>query len=83
MHGFHQMAECHVQTFIFILVSSDGTVKYSAVTMFFHKKPAVTTVYKSITTSVNSTINLTPEHLIYARQNDGDPFKAMLVLMNF
>ena len=50
-------------------VSSDGTLTYSQVRTFLKSQPAVVTMYKSFTTSSNNTIQLSGNHLIYARQN--------------
>ena len=44
---------------------------------FMDKQEAVTTSYKSITVSVNNSIHLTGDHLIYARKSSADKFDAM------
>ena len=47
---------------------SSGEVTFSEVKAFLKKQPHVTTTYKSITTSTNQTITLSPNHMIYARK---------------
>ena len=46
----------------------NGEITFSEVKAFLKKKPHVTGTYKSITTSTNQTITLSPNHLIYARK---------------
>ena len=57
-------------------VSSNGKVMYSKVGAFLKKWPNIMTQYKSITT-VNGTISLTGNHLVYARRNILDQFNPM------
>ena len=41
------------------------------------REPTAATVYKSMKTSLNYTISLTGEHLMYARQSGADKFNTM------
>ena len=60
----------------FDIVSSAGIVTYSEVTSFLKKQPNIMTEYKSITT-LNGTITLTGNHLVYARKVFADQFNPM------
>ena len=42
---------------------------YSEVTTFMKNQATVRSMYKQITTSLNQTINLSADHLIYAKRN--------------
>ena len=50
---------------------------YSDVEIFWKNQLDVITNYKSITTSLNKTLILTGNHLIYARRYDKDKFYPM------
>ena len=50
---------------------------YGEVTVFLKKRPTVTTMYKSITTTSKNTIRLTENHLIYTRKSCTDKFIPM------
>ena len=71
--------EIKIVDFIYIwyLVSSEGRVAYNEVRAFLHKQPTVTKEYKSITTSLNTTISLSGNHLIFARKVFTDKFQPM------
>ena len=60
-------------------VSSDGIVTYNKVTVFLDQEPTVTSIYQSIQTNLNYTIDLTGNHLIYRRKDTTDKFHAMKV----
>ena len=62
---------------IFHSVSSGGKLRYSEVKAFLQKKDSVSVVYKLIKTSVNSSIHLSENHLIYARKDRNDKFIPM------
>ena len=62
---------------MFNLVPTDGSVMYSVVRTFIRKQHTGTTTYKTIRTSLNYTISLTGNHLIYVRAPGSDKFKAM------
>ena len=62
---------------IILPVSSDGKLRYSEVKAFLQKKDSVSAVYKLIKTSVNSSIHLSENHLIYARKDRNDKFIPM------
>ena len=59
-----------------IAVSSTGTVKYSAITVFLKNQPKRVTEYKSIAT-LNETLTLSGNHLIYARKSVDDQYNPM------
>ena len=54
-----------------------GRVTFSEVRGFMKRRDAVTTMYKSISTSLDKTISLSGEHLIYAMKSVYDKFKRM------
>ena len=56
------------------LATSDGSLTYSEVISFVEKQHALTTMFKSITTSFNNTVTLTGNHLIYARRSSVEKF---------
>ena len=58
-------------------VSSGGTLRFSTITAFMRKIHTGSTAYRLIRTSVNKTISLTGNHLIYVRAPGGEKFKAM------
>ena len=60
----------------FASVSSSGTVKYSAVKAFLKKQPKMVAEYKSIAT-VNETLTLSGNHLVYARKVVDDQCNPM------
>ena len=60
-----------------ILVSSAGRLMYSKLRTFLKKQNATVLKYKSIATSVNNTITLTGNHLIYGRKSFTDEFNPM------
>ena len=62
---------------IFNLVSPKGTLMYSEVTTFMKKQSTVVTMYKSIRTSMNKTISLSADHLIYVRSFGSNKFTPM------
>ena len=53
-----------------VVVSSEGILTFSAVRTFLKKRDTITTTYKSISTSMNTTISLTANHLIYTRKTN-------------
>ena len=61
---------------LYSVVSSTGTVTYSEVTAFLKKQPNKMTQCKSIVT-VNGTLTLTGNHLVYARKSFADQFNPM------
>ena len=61
------------------IVSSSGWFGYSEVKMFLKKQAGVITEYKSITTSANTTISLSKNHLIYAKKYYDEKFETMYV----
>ena len=62
---------------IFHSVSSGGKLRYSEVKAFLQKKDSMSAVYKLIKTSVNSSIHLSENHLIYARKGRNNKFIPM------
>ena len=54
-----------------------GKISYSEVRTFLMKDSSVTNMFKSITTSMNRTINLTGNHLIYAKNGNANQFYPM------
>ena len=66
-----------INIFIGYLTFPATGVSYSEVRTFMKRQPTVTTMYKSITTSCNNTINLSRDHLIYARKSRTDEFTPM------
>ena len=52
---------------------------HSEVWAFMKKQQTITNNYKSIQTSLNSTISLSGNHLIYVRQSDMNRFQPMYV----
>ena len=61
------------------LVSENGEITFSEVKAFIEKQPHVTAIYKSISTSSNQTITLSPNHLIYARKVETEKYLPMSV----
>ena len=59
------------------LVSKDGSLIYSEVASFLEKQQDITTMYKSIATSGNTTIHLTGNHPVYTRKSGTDKFIPM------
>ena len=57
----------------FDIVLPTGTITYSEVRAFLKKQSGIITQYRSIVT-VNETLTLTGNHLIYARENSADQF---------
>lgn len=57
----------------------DENTLYSEVGTFMKKDYAITSDFKSITTSGNKTISLTGDHPIFSRNGDADQFNAMCV----
>ena len=62
---------------IYHSVSSEGRLQYSEVRTFLQKQDSVIGVYRSITTSGNSTISLSGNHLIHAKKISNDKFTPM------
>ena len=62
---------------IFYPVTSDGNIIFSEVRAFVKKQSTVINMYKSITTSLNKTIRLSGNHLIYARKNSSEKLHPM------
>ena len=56
---------------------SDGRHTHGKIITFLKKQHNVIMEYKSITTSLNNTINLSGNHLIYARTSCSDQFHPM------
>ena len=52
--------------FFHFLVSADGRIAFSEIQTFLKKQHVISTRYKSVMTSLNKTISLTGNHLIYA-----------------
>ena len=65
-----------LQTNCIFVVSSSGVITYSKVTAFLKKQPRVIRQYKSIAT-VNETLTLSGNHLIFARKTTADVFNTM------
>ena len=59
---------------ILFLVSSEGRVTYSAVKAFLKQHPNGINLYRSMSTSLNTTIDLSEDHLIFGRTNVNDNF---------
>ena len=57
-------------------VSSSGVLMYSKVRSFLKKQPNIMTQYKSIKT-VNTTVMLSGNHLIYAKEHFAKQFDPM------
>ena len=66
----------------FVLVLENGETTFSEVKAFLKKQPLVIGTYKSITTSTNQTITLSPNHLIYARKAETKKYDPMWVDVN-
>ena len=64
-----------------IPVSSSGTVKYSVIKAFLKNQPKRVTEYKLIAT-LNETLTLSGNHLIYARKSVDDQYNPMSVCVN-
>ena len=56
---------------------SGDSASYNEVGAFLMKEHAVINTYKSIETSLNQTISLTENHLIYGRKHSDENFIAM------
>ena len=56
-----------LKLFYFHIVASNGTVIYSEVKAFLKKETNVITQYKSVAT-MNKTLTLSGDHLVYARK---------------
>ena len=54
-----------------------GKISYSEVRTFLMKESSVINMFKSITTSMNSTVTLTGNHLIYAKNGKANQFYPM------
>ena len=54
-----------------------GKISYSEVRTFLTKDSSVINMFKSITTSMNRTITLTGNHLIYAKNGNANQFYLM------
>ena len=55
---------------------------YSEVKTFLKKQSTLTGMYMSITTSLNTTVRLTSNHLIYARRNFDEKFNSVYVFQH-
>ena len=58
-------------------VSLDGTTRYSRVMAFLKNQHFTTNTYQSISISSNKSINLSGDHLIYARKGYAEKFYPM------
>ena len=63
---------------MYLIVSSAGIVAYSEVRTFLKKQPSIMTRYKSIAT-LNGTLAVTGNHLIYARKTFAKELSPMYV----
>ena len=54
-------------------------VEFSEVTSFMKRSPLSTAEYLFISTTTNTTIRMTGEHLIYTRKSDDEMFKPRSV----
>ena len=61
----------------FFSVMSNGRLAFSEVLSFLEKKAAQISKYKSITTSSNTTIQLSGNHLMYAQKGSKSKYNAM------
>ena len=59
-----------------LIVSSTGELTFSEVTTFLKKQRDIVMLYKSIV-SVNETLSLTGNHLVYARKTFDHRFNPM------
>ena len=59
-----------------MILNLAGTA-YSEVTMIMKNQNPVSSIYKQITTSLNKTISLSADNLIYARRNATKTFNPM------
>ena len=59
------------------IVSSSGNVVFNEVKTFMKKQPEVMAIYMSVTTSLNTTIGVSGNHLIYTRKSSSDKFYPM------
>ena len=64
--------------FMYLTVSSSGTVTYSDVRTFLKKQPNIMIQYKSIV-MLNGTLAITGNHLIYARKTFAEELNPMYV----
>ena len=63
-------------------MSPDGSVVYDKVRTFMKKVPSMINMYKSIITSLNETIRISGNHLIYTRKYEVDMFNPQYVLIS-
>ena len=63
----------------FYLVSEGGKTQFSQVTSFMKRSPLSTAEYLFISTTTNTTIRMTGEHLIYNRKSDAEMFRPRSV----
>ena len=64
-----------IHELIFILIGfSNSEMEYGELRTFLKRQSDVIMKYKSITTSMNQTLSLSANHLIYARQNCHERF---------
>ena len=72
-------ASRNIQEHFVNLVLANGETSFSEVKAFLKKQPHVIGTYKSITTSTNQTITLSPNHLIYARKIQTEKYLPVYV----
>ena len=63
--------------FSFHTGNSHGSLTYSEIKVFMKRQPTDITMYKSITTSSNQTINISGNHIIYRRKSATDKFNPV------
>ena len=63
-------------------MTHDGSITYSEIKAFMDKKESTVTLYKSIETAENKTINLSGKHFIYVKRSWTEKFKAMYVFFS-
>ena len=67
---------------LYYIVSPKGEIMYSEVKTFLKKQSTLTGMYMSITTSLNTTVRLTSNHLIYSRKNCDEKFNSVYVFQH-
>ena len=61
-------------------VSPSGSINYSEVTALLRKQSVLSGMYMSMTTSLNTTVSMTANHLIYARKHCSEKFHPVYVI---
>ena len=73
----HDTEQLKIITTDLSAVSPEDTVTYGEVLTFMNKQPNTILVYKVITTSMDNSIILSGNHVIYARKSNKEKFVPM------